>query len=145
VLTLSQGLGTPTMECAALNRLAALAVHQHINFGKAKAKLQQALQVAERNNDITRLVETEWHIAQMSFYQLEVRSVIVHGERALQLARQLGQAELVARCLKVLASGKKETGCWTEGEACAEEAFALSRQLGNRAMEADCLCLLSSM
>jgi predicted ATPase/DNA-binding SARP family transcriptional activator len=145
MLALSQELGTPTMECAALNRLATLAVHQHINFEQAKALLQQALQVAERNNDIIGLVETEWNIAQLSFYQLEVRSVITHGERALQLARQLGQPELIARCLNVLASGNKETGCWTEGEACAEEALALYRQLGNRAMEADCLCLLASI
>jgi DNA-binding SARP family transcriptional activator/predicted ATPase len=145
MLELSQELGTPTMECTALNRLATLAVHQHINFERAKALLHQALQVAERSKDVTGLGETEWNIAQLSFYQLEVPSVIAHGERALQLARQLGQPELIARSLNVLASGKKETGYWTEGEADAEEALALYRHLGNRAMEADCLCLLASI
>jgi len=145
MLALSQELGTPTMECAALNRLATLAVHQHINFEQAKALLQQALQVAESNNDISGLVESKWNIAQLSFYQLDIPSVIAHGERALQLARQLGQRELIARSLNVIASGKKETGRWAEGEACAGEALALYRQLGNRAMEADCLCLLASI
>src|SRR6202043_838413 len=90
MLALSQELGTPTMECAALNRLATLAVHEHINFERAKGLLQQASQVAERNNDITGRVETQWNIAQLSFYQLYICSVTEHGEQALQLARQLG-------------------------------------------------------
>jgi predicted ATPase/DNA-binding SARP family transcriptional activator len=145
MLALSQELGTPTMECAALNRLATLAVHERFDFEQAKALLQQALQVAGSNNDITGLVETEWNIAQLSFYQFDVRSVIEHGDRALKLARQLGQSELIARSLNVLALGKKEAGRWAEGEADAEEALALYRQLGNRAMEADCLCLLASI
>ena len=145
MLALSQELGTPTIECMALNRLATLAVHEHINFEQAKELLQQASQVAERSNDITGMVETEWNIAQLSFYQLDMRSLIEHGDRALQLACQLDQPELIARSLNVIASGKKETGCWSEGEACAEEALALYRQLGNRAMEADCLCLLASI
>ncbi len=145
MLALSQELGTPTMECAALNRLATLTVHERFNFDQAKALLQQALQVAESNNDTTGLIETQWNIAQLSFYQFDVRSVITHGEHALLLARRLGQAELIARSLNVLALGKKEAGCWAEGEAYAEEALALYRQLGNRAMEADCLCVLASI
>lgn len=145
MLSLSQELGTPTMECTALNRLATLAVHEHINFEGAKKLLQQASLVAERNNDIIGLAETEWNIAQLSFYQLDMHSVIEHGGRSLQLARQLGQSELIARSLNVIASGKKESGSWSEAQACAEEALGLYRQLGNRAMEADCLCLLASI
>jgi predicted ATPase len=145
MLDLSRELGTPTMECAALNRLATLAVHESFDFDQAHALLQQALQVAESNNDITGMVETEWNLAQLKFYQFDVRSQIAHGERALQLARQLGQPELIARSLNVIALGKKETGSWIEGEACVEEAFTLYRQLGNRAMQADCLCLLASI
>jgi hypothetical protein len=39
MLVLSQKLGTPTMECMALNRLATLTVHEHINFEQAKELL----------------------------------------------------------------------------------------------------------
>ena len=145
MLGLSRELGTPTMECTALNRLATLAVHEHINFEGAKKLLQQASLVAERNNDITGLAETEWNIAQLSFYQLDMHSVIEHGVRSLQMARQLGQPELIARSLNVIASGKKEAGRWSEAQACVQEALGLYRQLGNRAMEADCLCLLASI
>jgi predicted ATPase/DNA-binding SARP family transcriptional activator len=145
MLALSQELGTPTMECAALNRLATLSVHERFDFAQAKANLRQALRVAESNNDITGLVETEWNMAQLSFYQFDVRAVITHGEHALLLARQLGKPELIARSLNVIALGKKEAGCWTEGEAAAEEALALYRELGNRAMEADTLCLQASI
>ncbi|HYX51761.1 MAG TPA: hypothetical protein VE843_18575, partial [Ktedonobacteraceae bacterium] len=133
------------MQYTALNRLATLAVHEHINFEQAREFLHEASKVAERNNDMTGLGETEWNIAQLSFYQLDMNSVIEHGTRALQLARQLGQMELIARSLNVIASGKKESGCWSEAEVCAEEALALYKELGNRAMEADCLCLLASI
>ncbi|HEY6542748.1 MAG TPA: AAA family ATPase, partial [Ktedonobacteraceae bacterium] len=145
MLAFSQELDTPTMECAALNRLATLSVHERFDFAQAKALLQQALRVAESNNDITGLVETEWNMAQLSFYQFDVRAVITHGEHALLLARQLGKPELIARSLNAIALGKKEAGSWTEGEAAAEEALALYRELGNRAMEADTLCLLASI
>jgi DNA-binding SARP family transcriptional activator len=139
----AQASGRPAMEGIALNRLATLAVHEGYDSQRASQFMQAALQAAERSGDSLLLAEIEWNLAQLSFYRSDPISGTVHGERALLLARELGQQELIARSLNALAYTKKALARWEETESCAEEGRDLYRALGNRAMEADCLCLLA--
>jgi hypothetical protein len=144
MLAFAQAVKLSEMECAALNRLATLTM-QDFDRDRAKALLQQALQVAETNQDSIGQAETEWNLAHLNLYHLDPSATIVHGKRALELARQLERPELIARCLNITAYGTRDAGHWEESTAPAWEALALYRQLGNRAMEVDCLCLLAGL
>jgi DNA-binding SARP family transcriptional activator len=134
----------PQSICIALNRLATLAVQAAMDFELALAHLREALRVAAQIGATAALAETEWNLAQIGYYMGNANSV-PNGERALALARELGQPELLARSLNVLAWAKADfTGDWPQSVAYAQEARELYRSLGNRAMEADCLCLLAN-
>ena len=144
MLAFAQASHLPEMECVALNRLATVMIHKTYDLEQAMSLLQQALQVAESSNDTTGLAETEWSIAQLNFYHFDVSTAVVHGKRALQLARQLDRPELIARCLNVVSYATKDAGFWEESAIYAQEAVSVYRKLGDRAMEVDSLCLLSS-
>jgi DNA-binding SARP family transcriptional activator/tetratricopeptide (TPR) repeat protein len=132
----------PEAECVALNRLAMLAAQAEMDYGTALAYLHEALPIAEQSGDTASLAETEWNLAQTGYYMGDVAS-LPHGERALSLARTLGEPELLARSLNTLAWEKSSfMGEWSEAASYAEEGRALFASLGNRAMEADCLCAL---
>jgi tetratricopeptide (TPR) repeat protein len=131
------------MECAALNRLATLAVHEHYDLEQAAALLSEARVVAERIGESAELAETYWNLAQLSLYRLD-KDIHTTAERALALARRLGLQELTARNLNVLIYANVGHGRWAEAEVNATEACALFRALGNRAMEVDCLCQAAS-
>ena len=133
------------MECAALSRMAVLEVQVRLDFEQAKALLRQALERAEQVNDRALMADVEWHLAQIGFYDFDAPTIVMHGERALAIARELGDTELIARCLNVLSYGKKQNGSFSEAESYAREAVTLFQRLGNRAMEVDSMCLVADI
>jgi len=132
-----------SLECAALNRLAALAGRDLRNLSAAETLLKEALKVAEQSGDRASLADTELNLAQLGIYRTDVEWMQTHGERALTLARQLDSLELLARALNQLAFAETVWGQLAAAISHAEEARGLYSALGNRAMEADSLCLLS--
>jgi tetratricopeptide (TPR) repeat protein len=139
MLAFAQESSTPTMECTALNRLATLAVLDRVDVEAAESFLQRAAGVAEQSGDPLIMAETEWNLAQVNYYSSNARTSLAHGKRALELARQLDQQELIARSLNVVAYASALLGQWEESERAASEARALYHILKNRAMEVDCL------
>ncbi|GAC1347012.1 MAG: AAA family ATPase [Ktedonobacteraceae bacterium] len=144
MLAVAQESSIPSMECVALNRLATLAALQSLDMKRATEYLHQAMQVADRSGDAVLLAETAWNLAQLEYFSGNAGAALIHGQRALELARQLNHEELIARSLNVMAYGKLASGHWKEAEDLAEEARVLYRALGNRAMEVDCLCVVAN-
>ena len=140
MLTLAQESHASEMECAALNRLATLSVHKSFDLEQAMSLLHLALQVAQHRGDIAGLAETEWGLAQLHNYRFDAQAALAHGSHALDAARELGQQDLIARCLNVCAHTRLMLGEWLEAENLAREASVFYRKLGNRPMESDCLC-----
>lgn len=140
MLTFAQQAHTPEMECGALNRLATVAAYKSFDLEQAMSLLHSALQVAEHSEDTAGLAETEWGLAQLYNYRFDAQEALAHGNRALESARELGQHDLIARCLNVCAHARLMLGEWLEAENLAREASTLYRKLGNRPMESDCLC-----
>jgi DNA-binding SARP family transcriptional activator len=143
LLALAQASYAPALECAALNHLATLAAQDVGDFDVSMALLQRALAAAERSGDQAGLADTEWNLAQISFYASNPEGALGHGQRALALARDLGHQDLIARSLNVIAYAETSLDRWAAAEAHAEEARACYAALGNRAMEADCLTLIA--
>src|SRR6185312_3381661 len=104
----------------------------------------QALQATEGSEEGVERTETYWNLAQLQVYRMQPTEAGSYGERALALARQLGQQELIARSLNVLTYVNMALKHWTEAEAYAQEARTVLLALGNRAMEIDCQCLIAS-
>ena len=140
MLALAQEFGLPQMECAALNRLATVAVHRAFDLEQAMSLLHSALQVAESSEDTAGLAEAEWGLAQLNNFRFDAQAALEYGNRALHGARGLDMPDLIARCLNSCAHARLMLGDWREAEALASEASALYRNLGNRPMESDCLC-----
>jgi predicted ATPase/DNA-binding SARP family transcriptional activator len=142
MLVFAQGQHEPEMECAALNHLATVTAHESYDLKTARNLIEEALHVAQQRGDKRGLAETEWNLAQMCLYAVDMSTMLLHGERALALARELEATELIARCLNLLIYAKSGLRQWQEAAMIAEEARALYRALGNRAMEVDCLGIL---
>ena len=145
MLAFAQASDVPEMECIALNRLAILMIHHTYDLEQALSLLQQALRVAEKSHDTMGLAETEWSRALLNIYRFDIPSAIALGKRALELARQLEQPALIARCLNVLCFATHGAGLWEESATYAQEALSLHRQRVDRAMEVEILCNLSSV
>ena len=108
------------MECAALNRLATLAMHGDPGIEPMEL-LAQALEVAHASGDRIGLAETEWTFAHINFVRREAEASIAHGERALDLAHELGLEELEARSLNVLAYACTDVGDGNRRESTASK------------------------
>jgi DNA-binding SARP family transcriptional activator len=143
MLVAARARGLPAMECAALNRQATLLVQDLRDLARADALLRAALAVAERSGNRSGLAETEWNLAMLDFYTWDPEGAVAHGGRALALARELGEPELTARILDVLAYSQYQLGRWSEAEAAAGEGRRLFAEFGNRVLEAGCLVLLA--
>jgi tetratricopeptide (TPR) repeat protein len=141
LLDLARHAAMPAMECDALNRLATLAAQAPADLATATTLLERALQVAETSGKTVALAETVWNLAQLSIYTWKLGQALAHGTRALALAQELDRADLVARCLNVIAAAEVPAGHFAAADGHAQEAAVRYAQLGNRAMEADCLCL----
>src|SRR5947209_18885000 len=80
----------------------------------------------------------------IAMYTVDPAMAITHGERAVQLARNIGQQDLSVQSLDALAYVKMQLGVWKEHEQLAAEIHALYVAMRDQAMEADCLCLLAN-
>lgn len=118
---LGQRRQRPELECIALNRLAILAMLQAHDVRRATDLLRTARAVAEGHDDRTLVAETEWNLAHIATLGWERAAAFDHGQRALALARDLGDTELVARCLQTLGEAAAFAGRWEESiEWCTE-------------------------
>jgi DNA-binding SARP family transcriptional activator len=136
--------GQRPTECAALNRLATLTAQGATDADRATALLYQARAIAESCGDDLGLAETEWNLAQLGVYTLTPTMTFEHGERAIALARALGNQDLIARSTNALAYALRNVGRWEQGAARAKEAADLYAVLGNRALEVDSLALVGN-
>lgn len=139
MLETARKLQVPVMECAALNHLAVLLSEDFSQLENVMALLQEALEAAERHHDQEGLAETQWSLARVYYYILNLETSLAHGKQAYALARELGRQDLVTKSLNVLAYTTRALGQWEEAAAIAEEARQLSAAQGDRMMEADSL------
>ncbi len=133
----------PIDECAALNRLATVMAQGLFDLPAATTYLAQAQQVAERSGDKLGLAETAWNVAHMGLYTWDGASSLAHAERALALARELNQPQLIARGLNAVAWAQQMLGQPKRVEQYAAEAQAMYTQLGDRVMPIECLNLIA--
>ncbi len=108
------------------------------------AMIEQVLRVAAQNDDTIGLTTTQWYQAMIDLYRASLTSATTHGERALALARSIGQPDLIIQSLDALTYIKMQLGAWEEHEQLATEAHILYAAMRDRAMEADSLCLLAN-
>lgn len=109
-----------------------------------EAMLDYLLQLATQDDETIRVAKTHWYQAMLDLSTADLETAIIHGERALALARNNGQPDLIVQSLNALTSVKMHTGAWEEYEQLATEAHACYVALGDRAMEADALCMLAN-
>lgn len=131
-------LERPELVCAALNRLASLAIYSQ-RLETAVAHLQEAAALAERHQLARAAVEAEWNLGQLAQHQYAMATAQHHSERALANARQLGDAELIARSLNSLAYAHLLRGQFDDCVATMREAHSRYEALGNHALTADSL------
>jgi len=143
LLTLAREVHEPVMECAALNRLATQAAQSSLDLARADELLQQALIIAESSQNKAGVAETAWNLAQTGFYAAKMAASLPHAKRALALARELNQQELIGRSLHALATLEAALGKQEESLSHAEEACMLYAALGNRVREVGCLCVIA--
>lgn len=158
------------LEVVALNRLAILYAQQWFDLPKAISLLEEALEVAVVSGDRLAMAETGWNLCQMRGLSMDGENAIANGEKALELARELGLKELEARCFGALAIACFITGglkeCSRHAHSGAELYSALERSdmegnvtlsaqyiwagspysssASNQAMRSHCLALLSA-
>jgi len=109
-----------------LNRLAILAVQQSKDRSQVQARLQQAWHMAQTSSDQRALAETAWNLAQITAIAWDdPKRALVHGERALSLARGLQDRELEARSLSSLRAIHILRGAFEQAVHCEEAALAL--------------------
>jgi tetratricopeptide (TPR) repeat protein len=93
----------PALICQTLNRLAILAVQQAHEKPKARRYLEQALQIAEINQDQRALAETAWNLSLMTAVMWESPAqALPYAQQALSLAQAIHDTELEARSLFAL-------------------------------------------
>lgn len=127
-------------ECAALNLLATLIVHQQKDLDRAGSLLEEARRIADAAGDTRILAETELNLGIYSFLaRWKPAAALDHVLRALDLARELGSDDLAARCLNMLLLAAPPIGRWNDAVHWAIECREIFSRLGNRAMEVDTL------
>ena len=107
-----------------------------------EAILDYLLQMAVREDDTT--AKIHWYQAMLDLYTADLETAIIHGKRALVVARTSGQQDLIVQSLDALISIQMHRGVWEEYEQLATEVHACYIALGDRAMEADALCMLAN-
>lgn len=128
--------------CASLGRVCELTRGWEQARPLYGATLKQVLAMQE--DDAIRQEKTQWYQTMINLYLADLAVAITHAERALALARSLGQADLTAQSLTALTSIKMQRGEWEESEKLIAEAHMLYVALRDRAMEADSLALLAN-
>lgn len=132
----------PIMECEALVCLANVALHQSFDLKTASALLQQALTVAQTSAAPAALAQTEWNLAQSGYYAWDLAESLAHAERAFNLARDQGLAELSARSLYAMAHAQWRLGHWEASKEHALAAYDIYHSHADRAMQCSSLHLL---
>ena len=134
----------PAMEVAALNRLAGVATLGEWQLEQAADYLERSRAIAAAQDDTVGLVEIAFMLSRVLYMSLDREAAVAHAERALALARQTGDDELVARSLNYLAYARFGLpSTLSQIEADAAEARSLFARLGNRALEADSLAMVA--
>lgn len=147
MLSAARSAAWPQMEVAALNQLADLAIQAGFDVDTARVYLSQATEIAEQVDDRPGLARAEWCMAQVTMYTFAREEAMAHGERALALARDVGDEALIARSLNALSYAKHgavSPSLLREAEEHAREARAWFVRLGNRAMEVDSLNMVAA-
>ena len=127
----------PTMECEGLNRLATVHINSRRQPRRAIALLKEARAVAEASGDRRGMAETEWNLSLAARTENDSERARQHGEAALGIARQVGEDQLVARCLNSLAYVNARMRQWGNVAQYADEARELYAAVDNRILEAD--------
>lgn len=133
----------PEMEVTALNRLATLNLLWKMDSEAALSIVEEARTVAEASDDRQGLAEAEWNACLSKFYTFQRPVALEHGERAIALARESGDRELIAKCLNASGYAASGVNLWQKVEDYGREARALYAEEGNRALEADSLLLVA--
>ena len=128
----------------ALSHLATVAAHDYA-FSESAALLQEAGQLAEQSGDKAALADCEWRLAQLAHHQYHLRDSLRHAERALALARTLGDAIFSTNCLNTIGYARMLLGDLDCGAAAMEAARAGYAAQGDRALEVDCLTALAAV
>ncbi|BCL78754.1 hypothetical protein ccbrp13_12190 [Ktedonobacteria bacterium brp13] len=110
----------------------------------SEAMLDYLLQMAAQDDEAIGLAQTHWYQAMLDLATADLGTAIIHGERALILARSSGQPDLIVQSLNALTFVKMRIGAWEEYEQLATEALACYVALGDQVMEADALCMLAN-
>ena len=142
-LDLAQRQGNLMQEGLALNRLATSQAQTFTSLPAPLELLNQASQVAAASGSTRLQSETEWNLALLNYYNVQIPVALTHGQTGLALARQAEIPPLIARLLNTLAYVYGELGQWSEALACAEESQALFAQVGDQAMQVDSLVQLA--
>lgn len=132
----------PAGEALALNRLATIKAYRH-EPDVALDLLNDALPLAEASGEARARAETHWNMAQMALYGGDMTKMEPHATQALQLAREDGDPELIARCLNSLAYNARNQARPEEAIRYGEEARERYAALGDLALESDCLGVLA--
>jgi predicted ATPase/DNA-binding SARP family transcriptional activator len=145
LLAYARSIQAPELQVAALNRLGGVAIIGEWQLAPAAAFLQEAQTIAAAANDQVGLIESECTLCQIGQFQFEREAAVAHAQRALDLARQVGDEALVARSLNLLAYALMgPPAALPQVEAAAAEASDIFRRLGNRALEADSLAMAAA-
>lgn len=134
----------PRMACAALNRLASLSIYSQ-RMARATAFLTEAHDIAEGSGDTAGLAQTEWSLGQLTHHTRDFASSRRHSERALALAKALGDSELISGASQTLAFALVFLGKVDEAAPLMEAARQGYVAQSNRALEADALVGLAQI
>ncbi len=137
MIAYAQTIGAAALECLGLNRLATVYLSGSRDRQQAIALLEQALSVAEQNEDRRGLAETEWNLSLAANQEQKTNLARHHGEQALAIARQLGHPQLFARCLNSLSMVYTQLRRWDMVEVYADESRQLYAVAGDRVLAAD--------
>ncbi len=91
--------------------------------------LNHLLKMAAQDDETTGLVKTPWYQAMLDLSTADLETAITYGERALAVARNSGQPDLIVQSLNALSSVKMHMGAWEEYEQLATEVHALLRRV----------------
>lgn len=138
MLTIAQRENQPAMACAALNRLASIAIYTH-HLPAAESHLQQALHIANQSQDKASQSQTHWSLSQLTHHQGNFQASLEQAELALTLARELEDEALIAGILNSLGHAQGLLGNMAAAEETMTEAVNRLHNLGNQALEADSL------
>ena len=169
ILSLAREARDSRLQWASLNHLAVVATQGYFDMERATNLVRESLEVAEASDDRGMLAETEWNLAQMATIEWRPEAALLHGERALELARETNLNELEGRSLYVLGLAHMFAGRFEDSLAYASRSASLyeamrdeptdagtlapqfvlagappSKSLANRGMEALSLTLLAT-